>query len=273
MDDRQFKRLLCELGGDFEGYRRVRKGVKKRIRRHMRALGCPDMAAYLERIAASAEDRDACRLRMTVSISRFMRDAPFWESLGDEWLPQLRRQYGPQLHAWSAGCACGEEAYSLAIIDREYHVQQQPDGQASGIRITATDLNPECLDKARMGIYPASSLKEMSPDRITRYFAPMRGGRRYRIDPDLAEGIVWQCADIAEAPAVPGFHLILLRNNLLTYCDQKYHKHLLANVLRRLHSGGLLVVGARETLPETPALAPMAAPFPFVYRKFHRIVT
>jgi chemotaxis methyl-accepting protein methylase len=269
MDDREFKHLLHELGYDFEGYRRVRKGVKKRVRRHMRRLGCRDVAAYIERIAASAEDRQACRRRMAVPISRFMRDAPFWDALKDAWLPELRRQFGAPLHAWSAGCACGEEAYSLAIIDREYRLGQRADAPAAGIRITASDLNPECLDRARMGAYPASSLKEMPQDLITRYFTPIRGGRRYRIDPDLAAGIIWNGVDIEEERPAPSFHLILLRNSLLTYRDPQHHNRLLANVTRRLHSGGLLVVGSRETLPQTPDLVPVADSFPFVGRKSH----
>ena len=106
MEDGQFKRLPAELGYSYPGYRRVRKGVKKRIRRHMRALGCRDLSAYLDRLAASPPVREACIRRMAVPISRFMRDRAFWDTLRAEWLPELCRSFGLHLKAWSAGTAC-----------------------------------------------------------------------------------------------------------------------------------------------------------------------
>jgi chemotaxis protein methyltransferase CheR len=262
MDDRQFKRLLGELGYSFEGYRRVRKGVKKRIRRHMRDLECRDMTSYLGRIAASLQIREACIRRMAVPISRFMRDRPFWDALQGEWLPGMHRRYGPRLQAWSAGCACGEEAYSLMIAARETPVGVLP------MDITATDLNPACLAKARAGVYPASSFREMPADLLSRYFRPLRRGRRYRICPDLIESITW-CHRRTESPW-PGriYDLILLRNSVLTYYEAPQQTRVLVKVMACLRSGGMLVIGSREKLPACwPDMVPVAASWPYVLRK------
>jgi len=266
MDDRQFKRLLDVLGYRYEGYRRVRKGVKKRLRRHMRELGCRDVSAYLERIAASSAARDACILQMTVPISRFMRDWAFWEALRDVWLPGLRQVFGPDLRAWSAGCACGEEAHSLAIIDRESDARPTA-AVAPRLRIVASDLNPACLEKARSGVYPASSLRETPPELTALYFTALRGGRRYRIDASLGKTITWECGAIEGRRPAPCYHLILLRNNVLTYCDIGRHKRLLANVVGQLYGGGLLVVGLGESVPDRPGLEPASDGFPYVFRK------
>ena len=259
MDDRQFKRLLDHLGYSFEGYRRVRKGVKKRIRRHMRDLGCGDLAAYLGCIDEAPRVKDACIRRLAVPISRFMRDRPFWDALRDTFLPELQRRFGPGLRAWCAGCACGEEAYSLAIAAREGLVR---------IGIDATDLNPACLDRARAGVYPASSLREMPADLTARYFRALRRARRYRIHPDLGSGITWCCRRIEAPPTEPRYHLIMLRNNVLTYYGAAGRARVLAPVIEGLLPGGLLAIGQREALPagQTGLTAPSRV-IPFLYRK------
>ena len=89
MDDHQFRRLLHHLGLSWTGYRKVRKGVKKRVSRHMLALNCSNMAGYLHEIDKSKEALDECERLMTVSISRFFRDKKLWDLLSDEMLPGL----------------------------------------------------------------------------------------------------------------------------------------------------------------------------------------
>lgn len=267
MDDRQFKTLLHALGYSFEGYRRVRKGVKKRIRRHMRDLGCRDMAAYLKCIADSPTDREACIQRMTVPISRFMRDRPLWEVLEKVWLPDLHRRFGPRLRAWSAGCACGEEAYSLAIAHREYCAGMAAES-APEMMIHATDINPAVLNRAGEGVYPASSLREMPEALRARYFRPLCGGRRYHAHRDYFDAIRWGRLDLTGDLPDQTFHIILIRNNLLTYLDGTRQWQPMIGIIRRLSPGGLLVIGEQERLPAgLPDMVPVADQLPFVFRR------
>lgn len=267
MDDRQFRRLLVALGYSFEGYRRVRKGVKKRLRRHMRALDCRDMDAYLARLAASRAVRTACIRRLAVPISRFWRDRTLWETLQSIGLPALRRRFGHGIAAWSAGCACGEEAYSLAMADRAAQAAG-PSDSGPPVVITATDHNPVVLAKARAGIYPASSLRELPDDLKVRYFTPLGGGRRYRIRSGCFDNIHWRRGAIETPPAAGPFHLVLLRNNVLTYLDVEGQRRALAQVVAQLHPGGLLVVGMKEALPPgASGLTPTADRLPCLYRR------
>jgi len=267
MDDRQFKILLDHLGYAFDGYRRVRKGVKKRIRRHMRDLDCRDVAAYLAHITAHPADREACIRRMAVPISRFMRDRPLWEALRDIRLPELHRQCGPRLQAWCAGCACGEEAYTLAMIHGAV-ADLTATGEPLEMAIHGTDLNPAVLDRARAGIYPASSLRELPDDLRQRYFRPLRGGRRYRLEAGLLPPIRWGCHDLVTERPAQVFHLICVRNSILTYCDIPRRTRIMARVVKNLHPQGLLVIGLRETLPDgLPELVPVAEALPVVFRR------
>ncbi len=264
MDDHRFHRLLDHLGFSREGYRRVRKGVKKRLRRHMRALGCRDLSDYLAAVEASPRERRECLRRLSVPISRFMRDRAFWDNLAGGILPDLVRRFGAPLQAWSAGCACGEEAYSLAISART--AGDMVGGPPVRLNVLATDLNPAVLQRAREGVYPQSSCRELDARQLARFFTPLRGGRRYRVRPELQSNIEWLCCDIGYLPVRTAFHLVLLRNNLLTYLNLPAQIQTLPPVLAHLRPGGVLVVGRGERLPADAAggLVPRIA-LPCVY--------
>ena len=263
MDDRQFHRLLGHLGYSRDGYRRVRKGVKKRLRRHMRALGCQHLAGYLAAVEASPRVRSECLRRLSVPISRFMRDRAFWDDLAAKILPDLVRRFGTPLQAWSAGCACGEEAYSLAISARA--AGAIAGGPPVRLDVLATDRNPAVLKRGREGVYQRSSCRELDARQLARYFTPLRGGRRHRVRPELQSNIDWLCCDIDTLPVKTAFHLVLLRNNLLTYLKRSAQTKALPPVLAHLRRGGVLVVGRGECLPvDAEGLVPRIA-LPFVY--------
>ena len=252
MDDHQFRRLLDHLGLSWTGYRKVRKGVKKRVSRHMQALNCSNMAGYLHKIDKSKEARDECERLMTVSISRFFRDKKLWDLLLDEMLPGLIEQHPEKIMVWSAGCACGEEAYSLNIL---WDALESSDARSPVLDITATDMNPITLKRARDGIYPVSSLKEVPEEMRARYFHPEEVGKNYRIKESLKKGLHWRVHNLLSGTLESPFQIILMRNNLLTYYHDAIKRAALKNVLCCLGSGGFLIIGSHERLPfETPEL-------------------
>ena len=107
MDDRHFRQLLDALGLSWSGFRKVRKGVKKRVARHMQQLGCRDMDAYVARLETDTIVRLECERLLSVSISRFFRDRRLWETLQGHILPELATAFSTGIRMWSAGCACG----------------------------------------------------------------------------------------------------------------------------------------------------------------------
>lgn len=265
MDDHQFHRLLQHFGYSPEGYRRVRKGVKKRLRRHMQALGCQRMECYLDAIAASARTRHACLRHLSVPISRFMRDADFWEALVNRVLPDLMHRFGTPLAVWSAGCACGEEAYSLAISG--WTASQTMPTDRALLNILATDRNPAFLMRAREGVYPRSSFRELPEEQLMRHFTPLPGRRRFRIRKELQAGLNWLCCDIESLPSTTCFHLVLLRNNILTYCGPGGRERGLRRVLAHLLPGGALVIGSREALPSAAVGLEAGFGLPYVFAR------
>ena len=256
MDDNQFSMLLEYLDYSWPGYRKVRKGVKKRIRRHMQQVYCRDISAYLKVLDRQPARRQECELLMTVSISRFFRDRRLWELLERRWLPDIIANDPPKLTVWSAGCACGEEVYSFKIIWEQLGQQFK---NMPALDLLATDRHPQYLERARSGIYNRSSLREVAPDWRQLYFKSRQGSRQYMIKDHLRNRIRWEVHYLSTDPPGGEFNIICLRNNVLTYYRQEAQKKALAGVLNCLSPGGLLVIGCHETLPFQPqSLRPMA---------------
>lgn len=264
MDDHQFRQLLYRFNFSWAGYRKIRKGVKKRINRHMTALGCPNMADYLTQIDKNEETKQQCELLLTVSISRFFRDYQFWRILESEFLPEMIKKNSGRIKTWSAGCASGEEVYSFKIVwDRV----KKNVGHPLKLDIIATDINPTYLDRARAGVYSSSSLKEVTEALQCKYFQQQSGKDLYQIRPDLGKDIRWGNHHLLSDPPDSDFDLIFLRNNVLTYYKDRLKIKALKNVLASLSPFGLLIIGSHESLPFESAELACVSPFPYVFRK------
>lgn len=258
MDDHQFKQLLDFFNRSWKGYRKVRKGVKKRITRHMQAAGCRQIKAYLHLLEEDKTARKTCEQLLTVSISRFFRDRRVWKILCEEILPDIAAGNSARVRIWSAGCARGEEAYSLRIAWEE--LKRQSAGLPL-LNVTATDVNAEYLAQAREGVYNRGSVKELSEQLKARYFEKRKGGRRWCIRPELQTGIDWECRDFTAGKWAGGpFDIIFLRNNLLTYYKDPERNAAFKKVIETLVPGGVLIIGAHENLPDNNArLSPLAS--------------
>jgi len=256
MHDDQFRILLEYLQYSWPGYRKVRKGVKKRIQRHMNQLNCRNMTDYIRRLDHEPVTRQDCELQMTVSISRVFRDRRLWDLLKCCWLPNLITKNSSVLNVWSAGCACGEEAYSFKIIWEQLSQALHP---LPELEFLATDIHPLYLQRARNGIYSRSSLKEVAPDWREIYFDSRRGGRQYAIKEYLKHGIRWEIHHLSTDPIGRDFNIICMRNNVLTYYRKEAQKKALSGILDSLSPGGLLIIGCHERLPyQELSLRPMA---------------
>ncbi len=261
MDDFQFRQLLEQFGFSWPGYRRVRKGVKKRISRHMCDLGCRNVSTYLLELENSPEKMQQCKLMMTVSISRFLRDRELWLTLQNRIVPDLIENKKEKLRIWSAGCASGEEIYSFKIIwDKSFAHLPEPE-------TTATDMNPEYLDRTRDGIYQASSLREIGKELQSAYFETAKG-KHYAVKPKLKENIILKQHNLlCDDPPGSEFHIIFLRNNLLTYYKDKLITGAFRKIIDSLAPSGFLIIGSHENLPFEADDLISFAPYSYVFRK------
>ncbi len=239
---------LPRLGLRWSGYRKVRRTVCKRIGRRLRELGLSDVEAYNAFLEATPGEWQRLDALCRIPISRFCRDRKVFEAIGQALLPELARRSVARrartVRCWSAGCASGEEAYSLRLVWAAALETAQP---AGGIRIIATDAEPTMLRRAEIACYGEGSLIDLAPETRDRAFT--RSDDRFCLRPELREGIDFMRQDIRREAPRGLFDLILCRNLVFTYFDARLQDKVLARLDRHLRAEGFLVLGSHERLP------------------------
>jgi chemotaxis protein methyltransferase CheR len=254
----------------WEGFRRVRRQVCRRIDRRVRALGLDSLDAYRERLERDPSEWEVLDGLCRITISRFWRDRGVFAALGHVLLPELatlaRERGDAELRAWSVGCASGEEPWSLALL---WHLELAPRFPELELRIVATDVDARLLERARAALYRGSSLKELPAGLRARAFEPSDGHERLR--PALRTGVELRQEDVRrQAPSDRGpFHLVLCRNVAFTYFDDATQREVLERLADALVPGGALVVGSHERLPSGGA--DRFAPEPAVRGAYRRL--
>lgn len=247
---------LPRLGMRWAGFRKVRRQVCKRIARRMAALGLADADAYRRRLEADPAEWRVLDGLCRVTISRFFRDRGVFARLGDAVLPEIAARVAARgadtVRAWCAGCASGEEAYSLNVLWRLGAAGRTAPGLS--LAIVATDADGRLLERARAGTYAAGSLRDLPADWRSAAFERIED--RYRLRPAFRAGVTFRREDIRRrAPRGP-FDIILCRNMAFTYLNHEWQRRILRRLVTRLAPGGALVIGGHETLPETAGLEP-----------------
>jgi chemotaxis protein methyltransferase CheR len=246
---------LPRLGLSWPGFRRVRRQVCKRVSRRITALGLPNVAAYRAHLEADAAEWSVLDTYCWISVSHFWRDRGVWGALVAEILPELAHTASARgrhtLRAWSAGCASGEEPYSLRL---GWDLAVAPRAPDTTLHVLATDASPALLERARRGLYPASALRDLPAEWRSRAFEPVDDSQRlrdaFRRDVELRQ------QDLRRAMPDGPFDLILCRNVAFTYFDRERQRATQRELARRLAPGGALLVGIHETLPDEAVLAP-----------------
>jgi chemotaxis protein methyltransferase CheR len=179
-------------------------------------------------------------------------------------LPELLESRTGKVKVWSAGCACGDEVYSFKIV---WECLKKSYDNLPKLEVLATDMNPAYLERARAGVYTAASLKEVKKEIILKYFDQQGSKNLFAVKALLAGGVAWEIHYLLCDPPGLNFDIIFLRNNVLTYYQDRLKKNALSNVLESLAPSGLLVIGSHETLPCERHNLVRVAPYPFVYQK------
>lgn len=223
--------------------------VERRLGYRMRRAGAPDLAAYLVRLSRDERELDALIDTVCIKVSRFFRDGPVFERL--EGLVRDAVAAGRPLRIWSAGCARGEEPYSLAaLLDAA--------GAPPGCRVLATDADPGALAAARAAAYPAERLDELPEAHRGRFVLGSDGA--FRPDGRLRDRVDFALHDLGagEGPGDHGFDLVLCRN-VLIYFTRPLQRRAADRLARSLAPGGVLCLGEAEwfTRPAEHGLEPL----------------
>ena len=237
--------LQARLGLRFEGQDEAR--LRRAIQQRMTALGMDGAAAYLAHLSADTTELAALAGLLTIKETYFYREPQHLRLVTGHLAPLLLRgrAAGAPVRILSAGCATGEEPYSIGMALREHYGESA----ARLFRIEAVDLDPQTIDQARTGRYRPYALRALDPDLRARWFTPGPGGTHQLTEP-IRQGVAFRPLNLVADPypdALHGQDLIFYRN-LSIYFDAATREAVLRRLRTLLRPGGYLIVGLAETL-------------------------
>lgn len=223
--------------------------LEKSIARICDAAGRKDYAAYCEDLKKDRREAEALFQSMRISYSRFFREPLLFALLEQRVLPGIiqRASEGSEIRAWSAGCSCGQEAYSLAILLDE---QIKSSGKRLRYRIFATDVSEDALSAAKNGIYAAADLQNVKLKHMQPCFSKI--GDQYAVSPHLKEHVKFSYYNLLDASSanppesIFGNFDIVFCCNLIMYYKKEYRLFILKKIERSLSQSGFLAVGEAE---------------------------
>lgn len=245
--ERLLAKLRRRLQVDFSGYKTGT--LMRRIRRREVATGNPELAAYLRWVDTHPEELDRLARDLLISVTAFFRDRDAFDALGRK-IKDIcaRKSPGSEIRVWVAGCASGEEAYSVAILLAEALGERIAHYR---VQIFATDIDDDALNVARRGIYPAAALAELPSALLQRHFRAVN--RSFEVAKHLRDMVVFARHNLVSDPPFLRLDLVSCRN-VLIYFDAPLQARVLQNFHFGLVKDGVLFLGRSESVAQAERL-------------------
>ncbi len=246
-----FSLLRARTGHDFSQYKR--NTINRRVARRMAVHQIEQLEDYVRYLQLTPAEVDALFHDLLIGVTNFFRDAEIFEDIQKLVIPQLfaGRSPGSAIRVWVPGCSTGEEAYSIAMLLQERMEDLKENFKVS---IFATDIDSEAIDHARAGVYPASIIADVSPERLAHFFAEEQpDGGAYRIQKTIRNMLIFSEHNLIKDPPFSKLDLISCRN-LLIYIGPDLQKRLMPLLHYGLNPGGFLVLGSSESVGDFTSL-------------------
>jgi two-component system CheB/CheR fusion protein len=242
----RFEALLAYVrdhrGFDFTGYKRA--SLRRRVGKRMDELGIEGYQNYMDQLEVSPEEFNELFATILINVSSFFREHVVWDHLSEHVIPELlaKTPAPEQIRVWSAGCATGEEPYTIAML------LANALGEAAfrdRVKIFATDADADAVDRARQGIYTTTQIEPVPEPFRERYFEPVNG--QHSFTKELRRSVIFGVNDLIRDAPISRLDLLTCRNTLIYFNAETQ-----AGVMRRLHlalrDDGILVLGKSELL-------------------------
>lgn len=248
LEDAAFAALARQIaqtsGFALEAYKD--KCIRRRIAVRMRACGVHTYDDYRALLDRTPHEYERLRDALTINVTRFYRNAETWNLLRRDVLPRLLDPPRSQLRAWSAGCASGEEPYTLAMLAAELLDRAGRGDELAQVSIDATDIDRASLERARAASYRPEALAEM-PDGLAGTYFEADGAVR-RVVERIRRRVHVQRLDLSRDPPLRSDYELIICRNVVIYFDRPMQERLFGIFADALAPGGYLVLGKVETL-------------------------
>lgn len=244
--DESFETLLRYVrdsrGFDFTGYKRA--SLMRRVRHRMDQAGCATFEEYLDLLQASSDEFASLFNTILINMTAFFRDPPAWDFIAGDVIPRLLAERGPNdpIRVWSAGCASGQEAYTLTMLLAE---AMGADDFRQRVKIYATDVDEEALREARAASFDARAIESVPPELLERYFEQVNG--RYLFHKELRRAVIFGRNDLVKDAPISRVDLLVCRNTLM-YLNAETQRNVLSRLHFALAPNGVLFLGHAEML-------------------------
>jgi two-component system CheB/CheR fusion protein len=239
-----FALIRAQTGNDFSLYKK--STIRRRIERRMSVHQITDIDHYVRYLQENPEEIDMLFKELLIGVTSFFREPEAFEALKKEAIPEMikDKQPGDPIRVWVVGCSTGEEAYSIAILLKEY-LQDTNQKWNFKIQVYATDIDKRAIDSARQGLYPANIAADVSPERLERFF--VKEDDHYRVKKDIREMIIFAVQNVLVDPPFTKLDLLSCRN-LLIYLSSELQKKLFPLFHYTMNPGGVLFLGSSESV-------------------------
>lgn len=238
-----------QTGHDFSYYKE--STIIRRIERRMNVNQITEVSDYVNFLQRNPIEVEMLFKELLIGVTNFFRDPEAFEALKKKALPSLfkERPAGAILRLWVPGCSTGEEAYSLAMVVKEYMDKIK---KSFDVQIFATDIDTGAVERARAGIYPDSIASDVSPERIKRFFMKT-DQNAFQIKKEIREMVVFAVQDLIKDPPFTRLDIVSCRN-LMIYLSPRIQKKLLPMFHFALKPDGVLLLGSSETIGDSVEL-------------------
>jgi two-component system CheB/CheR fusion protein len=232
--------IRTQTGVDFTYYKP--NTIVRRIERRMSVNQLSNLNSYSELLSQSPSEAIILYKELLIGVTRFFRDTEAFDVFNKKVVPELFKSRKKTIRVWTTGCSTGEEAYSIAILFKEYMDKYSI---KADVKIFATDIDKEAIEYASNGVYPESIAADVSEDRLSNYF--VKESNTFKVSDTIRQMVIFAQHNIIKDPPFSKIDLAVCRN-LLIYLQPVMQKKVLSAFSFSLNSGGILFLGSSETI-------------------------
>jgi two-component system CheB/CheR fusion protein len=234
--------IKSNRGFDFSGYKRA--SLSRRIRKRMQIIDIENYADYLDYLEVHPDEFIELFNTVLINVTSFFREPKAWEYIANDIIPQIinKQQANKPIRIWSAGCASGEETYTIAILLAEALGMEQ---YSQWVKVFATDVDMEALSYARHASYTSKEIQNIPSELLEKYFE--RINNHFSIQKELRRGVIYGRHDLVQDAPISKIDLLICRNTLM-YFNSETQSKILDRFHFALNSCGFLFLGKAEML-------------------------